>query len=101
MPFAHALRLRHDRHMIALTDTQLKTLMSTAGMIDPAKRDLFLRRVAVMLKMRHRFNDGDVDEIVHSADSSITARHDRQTLKNKINWCSPFTRVCYAHMSDA
>jgi hypothetical protein len=33
--FAHALPLRHDRHMIALTDSQLQTLMTTAGKLEP------------------------------------------------------------------
>jgi hypothetical protein len=70
---------RHpSRRPITLTDPQLKIVMTTAGLLPQAKRDIFLRRIAAMLKLRGRFNDDDISEVsrlalaglVHRADSA-------------------------------
>lgn len=49
--------------MIALTDSQLDTVMSAAKSVEPSRRSVFLERVAAMLKVRYRFNDDDVAEV--------------------------------------
>jgi hypothetical protein len=53
--------------MISLTDSQLQTVMTTAGMLEPERRSLFLERVGAMLKLRIRgdrgVGDGDVAEV--------------------------------------
>jgi hypothetical protein len=53
--------------MIALSDTQLKTVMATAASVAPDRRDVFLERVGAMLKVRGRFDDSDVFEIAKLA----------------------------------
>ena len=55
--------------MLALSDSQLKTLMTFAADIPQEKRSTFLERVGAMLAMRGRghFNDDDVAEIAKLA----------------------------------
>ena len=50
--------------MISLSDQQLDTVMTAAKSIEPSRRSVFLERVAAMLKLRYRFTDGDVREIL-------------------------------------
>jgi hypothetical protein len=50
--------------MIALTDPQLKTVMDAAAALAPERRDIFLQRCGAMLRMRGRFSDGDVADVV-------------------------------------
>lgn len=40
--------------MIALSDAQLQTVMRTAHLLPVEKRDLYLQRIAAMLKLRRR-----------------------------------------------
>ena len=47
---------------LALTDAQLKTVMTLAAEIVPEKRSAFLERVGAMLALRGRFSDHDVAE---------------------------------------
>jgi hypothetical protein len=46
--------------VISLSDVQLQTVMSAASTLDPEKRDLFLQRLASMLKLRGRYGDTEV-----------------------------------------
>lgn len=49
---------------LSLSDDQLGEIMLAARSIDPERRHLFLERIGAMLKVRHRFNDTDVNEVV-------------------------------------
>jgi hypothetical protein len=53
--------------MISLSDDQLTTIVAAAGTVEPGRRDVFLERVGAMLKLRGRFTDGDVAEVVQLA----------------------------------
>jgi hypothetical protein len=57
------------RHMIGLTDTQLKIVMNAARLLPVEKRDTFLQRIAAMLAMRGRgrFTDTDVADVAQLA----------------------------------
>jgi hypothetical protein len=57
------------RHMIGLTDTQLKIVMGAARLIPVEKRDTFLQRIAAMLALRGRgrFTDTDVAGVAQLA----------------------------------
>ena len=57
--------------MISLTNSQLQTLMTTASRLEPERRDLFLKRVGAMLKLRRRFTDGDVADVAKLALSGL------------------------------
>jgi len=48
--------------MIALTDSQLQTLMSMAGRLAPERRDLFLQRCGAMLALRIHGRDRVVSD---------------------------------------
>jgi hypothetical protein len=50
--------------MVSLTDSQLKTVMDAAKTLPVERRDTFLQRVGAMLRMRGRFNDNDVTDVV-------------------------------------
>jgi hypothetical protein len=62
--------------VISLSDAQLKTIMDTARLLGPERRDLFLQRVGAILKMRDCFTDDDVLDVaalaltglIHTAD---------------------------------
>jgi hypothetical protein len=60
--------------MLALSDSQLKTLMTFAADIPPDKRSMFLERVGAMLAMRGRghFNDEDVADVARLALTGLT-----------------------------
>src|SRR5690242_2334961 len=47
----------------ALSDSQLKIIIDAAASMPPERRGVFLERVGAMLKVRHRFDDGNVAEI--------------------------------------
>lgn len=53
--------------MIGLTDFQLQILMTAAGGLAPERRDIFLQRVAAMLRMRGRFTNTDVADVAKLA----------------------------------
>ena len=53
--------------MISLSDEQLDVVMTAAKGIEPSRRSVFLERIAAMLKLRHRFDDSDVCEVVQLA----------------------------------
>ena len=52
---------------LALTDEQLTTVMAAATCLAPERRDIYLQRIGAMLKLRGRFNDVDVAEVVQLA----------------------------------
>jgi hypothetical protein len=54
--------------VIALSDTQLTTVMRAATLLPVGKRDV---RVAAMLKLRRRFGDTDVADAVQLASSGL------------------------------
>jgi hypothetical protein len=60
--------------MVSLTDSQLKILMTAASGLAPDRRDIFLQRVGAMLRMRHRFTDGDVADVAKLALCGLTTR---------------------------
>jgi hypothetical protein len=49
--------------LFALTDSQLKIVVTAARSLQPDRRDLFLQRVAAMLKLKGRFDDHDVSRV--------------------------------------
>jgi len=49
--------------MFALTDSQLRIVMTAARAVQPDRRDLFLQRCAAMLKLRGRFDDHDAAKV--------------------------------------
>ena len=50
--------------MVSLTDTQLAIVMDVAATITPARRSAYLERVGSMLRLRGRFSDDDVRQVV-------------------------------------
>jgi hypothetical protein len=55
---------------ISLTDSQLTTLMQTAGQLEPSKRDAFLQRRAAELVVRRgvrRPNDAELEQAARAA----------------------------------
>ena len=57
------------RHMLGLTDNQLRTVMDAAAAVPIEKRDLYLQRIAAMLAIRGRgrFTDTDVTDVAQLA----------------------------------
>lgn len=57
------------RHMLGLTDNQLRIVMDAARVLPVKKRDLYLQRIAAMLAVRGRghFNDADVSDVARLA----------------------------------
>ena len=53
--------------MVSLTDSQLATVTDTARIIPVERRDIFLQRVAAMLRMRGHFTDADVHDVARLA----------------------------------
>jgi hypothetical protein len=62
--------------MIGLTDTQLGTVMDMARTVPFEKRDLYLQRIAAMLKLRRPFRDADVVEAAQLAMAGLVQRVD-------------------------
>jgi hypothetical protein len=56
---------------LALSDAQLKTVMTIAAAIPPEKRSMFLQRVSAMLVIRGRFDDADVVAVAKLACSGL------------------------------
>jgi hypothetical protein len=52
---------------LALTGRQLKTVMMAAGILEPEKRAIFLKRIDAILKLKSRFTDADVADIARLA----------------------------------
>jgi hypothetical protein len=52
---------------LSLSDEQIRAVMLAASSIDPERRDIFLQRIAAMLKLRHRVDDADVADVVQLA----------------------------------
>lgn len=50
--------------MISLTDHQLEIVMAAAATIAPDRRPVYLERCGAMLKVRGRFTDDDVRQVV-------------------------------------
>jgi hypothetical protein len=54
--------------VFALSNDQLERVMLAAGPLAPAKRSLFLERVAARLQLHGRnFSDADLDRAMHQA----------------------------------
>ena len=53
--------------MVSLTDNQLKIITDAARTIPMKRRDIFLQRAGAMLRMRGRFTDSDVADVVKLA----------------------------------
>ena len=53
--------------MISLSDSQLSVVMGAAKTIAPERRDIFLQRIGAMLRLRGRFTDSDIGEVVQLA----------------------------------
>jgi hypothetical protein len=53
--------------MLALTDSQLQTVMAAAASVEPDRRGIFLERCAAMLKLKGRFSDADVADVAKLA----------------------------------
>lgn len=49
---------------LALSDSQLKIVMTAARLVEPEKRAQFLERLGAMLKLKHRFTDNDLSECI-------------------------------------
>ncbi|MGC1998122.1 MAG: hypothetical protein WA704_29985, partial [Pseudolabrys sp.] len=52
------------RRMISLTDSQLAIVTGAARTLPVERRDIFLQRCGAMLKLRGRFTDADVIDVV-------------------------------------
>jgi hypothetical protein len=63
--------LRHHR-MVSLTDSQLAAVMAAPRPLPAERRDLFLQRVGAMLRMRGRFTDSDLADVVKLATAGLT-----------------------------
>ena len=50
--------------MLGLTDNQLRVVMDAAKTLPVERRDTFQQRVGAMLRMRGRFSDNDVTDVV-------------------------------------
>jgi hypothetical protein len=50
--------------MVSLTDSQLAAVMDAARAVPVERRDTFLQRCGAMLRMRGRFTDADVSDVV-------------------------------------
>ncbi|MGB8588811.1 MAG: hypothetical protein WCD87_24640 [Pseudolabrys sp.] len=50
--------------MLGLTDNQLRVVMDAAKTLPVERRDTFLQRCGAMLKLRGRFTDADVIDVV-------------------------------------
>ena len=50
--------------MLGLTDNQLRVVMDAAKTLPVERRGTFLQRVGAMLRMRGRFTDSDVTDVV-------------------------------------
>jgi hypothetical protein len=57
--------------MVSLSDNQLKIVMVAARPLPAERRDLFLQRVGAMLRMRGRFTDSDVADVVKLATAGL------------------------------
>jgi hypothetical protein len=57
---------------LPIATSELKTVMATTAQLPQAKRDIFLQRVAAMLRMRGHFNDSDVAEVAQLALTGLT-----------------------------
>jgi hypothetical protein len=62
---------------LSLSDRQLRLIMDAASGLEPDRREIFLQRVAAMLKFRSRSDDDIADVarlalagLVHHADSA-------------------------------
>ena len=53
--------------MLSLTEPQLKIVTDAASGVSVEKRDTFLRRTAMMLALRGRFDDADVVDVTSLA----------------------------------
>jgi hypothetical protein len=61
--------------MLALTDDQLRVVMTAAADLPPDKRDVFLQRVAARLGLHPRFTAADLDKAIRVALQGLT--HDK------------------------
>jgi hypothetical protein len=59
---------------LALSDAQLKTVMTFAAEIAPEKRSAFLERVGATLVIRGRFDDADVADAARLASTGLVRR---------------------------
>jgi hypothetical protein len=53
--------------MISLSDEQLQTVMRAAHTLPVEKRDVYLQRIAALLRQRGRFGDADVADVAQQA----------------------------------
>jgi len=60
--------------MLNLSDNQLQTIMATAANIDPDRRDVYLQRIGMMLKLKGRFDDRDVADTAKLAACGLVHR---------------------------
>jgi hypothetical protein len=62
--------------MIALIDHQLEIITTAANAVPVERRGIFLERVGAMLKVRGRFSDDDVADVVKLAMAGLIQRAD-------------------------
>ena len=53
--------------MVSLSDSQLAAVLDAARTLPVERRDIFLQRCGAMLRMRGRFSDDDVRQVVELA----------------------------------
>ena len=53
--------------MVALTDSQLRTIWAAADRLAFEKRGVFIERVVARLQLQRGFTDADLDDAVHAA----------------------------------
>jgi hypothetical protein len=70
--------LRHHVTMIALSDHQLEIVMTAANGVPVERRSIFLERCGAMLRMRGRFSDDDVADVVKLAMAGLVQTADSE-----------------------
>ena len=85
--------------MISLTDSQLQTVMGAGAKLEPERRDIFLRRVGAMLRVRGRFTDTDVADVARLAMAGLIhtdAARDGSRLRT---WCGHSSEAAAASVA--
>ena len=61
--------IRHPQHdgMLALSDSQLRSVWAAAARVPVEKRGVFLERVVARLQLHRSFTDADLDDAVRLA----------------------------------
>jgi hypothetical protein len=65
--FARPAPARHCAGMVSLTDNQLEIVLTAARTVPIDRRSILMERIGAMLRLRGRFTDADVRQVVELA----------------------------------